>query len=96
MHSLLRSEHTPGRRVGDRSGGGPIGLVVVQLAQALGAPSCRHLGLNPFRRALAERWGAVTFSPTTRWSRGAASRHLIAEASTSASSAAVRQVHSRL
>jgi threonine 3-dehydrogenase len=76
VHSLLRSEHTLAGESVTVAGGGPIGLVVVQLAQALGARQVVVMEPNPFRRAMAERWGAVTFSPSDdvdAWCRESAS-----------------------
>jgi threonine 3-dehydrogenase len=46
------------------TGGGAIGLVVVQLGQSLGARQVVVVEPNPVRRAMAERWGAVTFAPS--------------------------------
>jgi threonine 3-dehydrogenase len=76
MHSVLRSEHMLGGESVIVAGGGPIGLVVVQLAQALGARQVVVMEPNPYRRAMAERWGAVTFSPSDdveSWCRESAS-----------------------
>lgn len=75
IHSLLRSEHTLAGESVIVAGGGPIGLVVVQLAEALGARQVVVMEPNPLRRAMAERWGAVTFSPddVDSWCRESAS-----------------------
>ena len=75
MHALLRSGHTLAEESMIVAGGGPIGLVLAQLGQALGARQVVVVEPNPFRRAMAERLGAVALDPgddVDGWCRSAA------------------------
>lgn len=63
VHAMLRSGHLLGGESVIVTGGGPIGLVLVQLAQAFGARQVVVVEPNPYRRALAEKWGATTVEP---------------------------------
>jgi len=63
MHAIEIS----GIRVGDSMslfGAGPIGLMMVQLARMKGAERVFVVEPLPWRRALAERFGAIPISPT--------------------------------
>ena len=75
MHALLRSGHTLAGESMVVAGGGPIGLVLAQLGQALGARQVVVMEPNPFRRAMAEKLGAVALDPgddVDGWCRRAA------------------------
>jgi len=64
VHAYLRSGH---RLAGESmliTGGGPIGLVLAQLGQALGAKRVVVVEPNLYRRAMAEKTGAVALSPS--------------------------------
>ncbi|MFJ8931519.1 zinc-binding dehydrogenase [Streptomyces sp. NPDC102364] len=63
VHAMLRSGHLLGGESVLIAGGGPIGLVLVQLAQAFGARQVVVVEPNPYRRTLAEKWGAKTIEP---------------------------------
>ncbi|MBV8423799.1 MAG: alcohol dehydrogenase catalytic domain-containing protein [Candidatus Eremiobacteraeota bacterium] len=62
VHAIQRAGNIDGCSV-LVTGGGPIGLVIVQLAYCLGATSVVVLEPNPFRRKLAEARGARAFDP---------------------------------
>jgi len=63
MHALQRSAvEVAGERV-LIGGAGPIGLVLVQLARAMGAREVAVVEPNPFRRELAGRLGAEVLTP---------------------------------
>lgn len=57
-----RADITPGATVAV-IGLGPIGLLAVQLAYAMGASVVVGIDINPDRRAIAAGFGAVTFGP---------------------------------
>ncbi len=59
MHAVLRSGVSLGGSSVLLSGAGPIGLVLVQIAVALGARGVTVVEPNPRRRELAEQRGAV-------------------------------------
>lgn len=63
VHAVLRSGHTLGGESVLIAGGGPIGLVLAQLATAFGARQVVVMEPNPYRRALAEKWGATAVEP---------------------------------
>jgi threonine 3-dehydrogenase len=70
VHALQRSGvELPGASV-LVAGGGPIGIVLTQLARAGGARRVAVVEPNPFRRAMAESFGAVGLEPgppATEW-----------------------------
>ena len=75
MHALLRSGHTLAGESMIVAGGGPIGLVLAQLGQALGAREVVVMEPNPYRRVMAEELGAVALDPSDdvdAWCRAAA------------------------
>lgn len=59
MHAVLRSGAAPGGSSVLVSGAGPIGLVLVQIALALGARIVTVVEPNPARRRIAEQRGGV-------------------------------------
>ncbi|MBV8151963.1 MAG: alcohol dehydrogenase catalytic domain-containing protein [Candidatus Eremiobacteraeota bacterium] len=62
VHAIQRAGNLDGCSV-LVSGAGPIGLTVIQLARRMGASSIVALEPNPFRRKLAERYGARALDP---------------------------------
>lgn len=63
MHALQRyGEPVLGRRV-LITGGGPVGLFIAELARIAGASAVVVVEPNPFRRALAESFGAIAVEP---------------------------------
>jgi threonine 3-dehydrogenase len=62
VHAIQRSDSLTGQTVAV-SGCGPIGLFLVQLAQLAGASRVIGVETNPYRRRLAEKYGAVTVDP---------------------------------
>ena len=62
VHAIQRAGNLDGCSV-LISGAGPIGLTVIQLAMRMGATSIVALEPNPFRRKLAQKFGARAFDP---------------------------------
>lgn len=62
VHALQRAGNVAGNSA-LVCGAGPIGLVVIQLLVLYGATRVVALDLNPFRRKLAERLGAIALDP---------------------------------
>lgn len=62
VHAIQRAGNLDGCSI-LITGGGPIGLMLVQLGYLMGATSIVVLEPNPFRRKLAEARGARTFDP---------------------------------
>lgn len=63
MHGVLRSGVNLAGASVLVSGGGPVGLVAAQVAEALGARRVVVVEPNPFRRTMVERFGAVAVPP---------------------------------
>lgn len=64
VHAVQRSGH---RLTGESvlvAGGGPIGIVLAQVAVAAGAARVLVVEPNPYRRSLAEKFGALTLDPS--------------------------------
>jgi len=63
MHALQRAAQTvPGQRV-LISGSGPVGIVLTRLVTLMGASDVVVVEPNPYRRGLAENYGATTLTP---------------------------------
>lgn len=62
VHAIQRAGNLDGCSV-LITGAGPIGLTLIQLAYVMGATSVLALEPNPFRRKLAERYGARALDP---------------------------------
>jgi threonine 3-dehydrogenase len=62
MHAIQRAGNLDGASV-LLAGAGPIGLTLIQLAYLMGATSVVALEPNPFRRKLAEKFGARALDP---------------------------------
>ncbi|MBV8600744.1 MAG: zinc-binding dehydrogenase, partial [Candidatus Eremiobacteraeota bacterium] len=62
VHAIQRAGNLDGCSV-LITGAGPIGLTLTQLAYVMGATSVVALEPNPFRRKLAERYGARALDP---------------------------------
>lgn len=63
MHAVQRAAQTvPGQRV-LISGSGPVGIVLTRLVTLMGAADVVVVEPNPYRRGLAEKYGATTLTP---------------------------------
>jgi threonine 3-dehydrogenase len=62
VHAIQRAGNLDGCSV-LLTGAGPIGLTLIQLAYVMGASSVVALEPNPFRRKLAEKYGARALDP---------------------------------
>jgi threonine 3-dehydrogenase len=62
VHAIQRAGNLDGASV-LLAGAGPIGLTLIQLAYLMGATSVVALEPNPFRRKLAEKFGARALDP---------------------------------
>ena len=63
VHAIQRSGYAVAGRAVLVSGSGPVGLVVAYLAQMMGAAHVIVVEPNPYRRAQAEKLGAVAMPP---------------------------------
>ncbi|MCH6471957.1 zinc-dependent alcohol dehydrogenase [Sinomonas terrae] len=63
VHAVQRAGYAVAGRAVVVSGAGPVGLVVVKLALLMGAAYVVAVDPNPFRRAQAERLGAIALQP---------------------------------
>ena len=62
VHAIQRAGNLDGTSI-LLTGAGPIGLTLIQLAYVMGATSVVALEPNPFRRKLAEKYGARALDP---------------------------------
>lgn len=62
-HAVQRADKQIGGNVVVVSGGGPIGLLIIDFALLLGAAEVIAIEPNPYRRGLASQRGACAFSP---------------------------------
>ena len=63
VHAIQRAGYAVAGRAVLVSGGGPVGLVVAYLAQLMGASHVIVVEPNPYRRAQAEKIGALAMPP---------------------------------
>ena len=87
VHAVQRAGYAVAGRAVLVSGGGPVGLVVAYLAQLMGAAHVIVVEPNPYRRAQAQKIGALAMPPVTRSSSDAVSSPAVAADSTSPSNA---------
>ena len=63
VHAIQRADYSVAGRAVLVSGAGPVGLVVVNLALLMGASHVIAVDPNPYRRAQAEKLGAIALHP---------------------------------
>src|SRR6476620_10413761 len=63
VHAIQRADYAVAGRAVLVSGGGPVGLVVAYLAQLMGAAHVIVVEPNPYRRAQAQKIGAIAMPP---------------------------------